>query len=356
MAQSNELSWKEIWGVLSKPFKITFSIATILSGAGIIGLITTLSIIANQLGKESISWNSANIIVLVVFAGLLFVGLGALTVASLVSLIRLKLNSSNLIENVRSFEGTCKTCSQSSLVFSSASESMKTFKEEVESLQTQVAKLHNYALAKYILDENGITHLERSVIGDARIVVMTSKFELDKGKLLKIILDNIRKGVKYEYLVPGIKNKGQILGTEHRDFEIVINGWWEGFKKDLFSDAENENCEFNNEYVQLCQQSKLAKNDNEKENVINKAWKYFAEHVKEYLIGPEHSLVTVIMYQQEPNPSKKWEVIIKLPTVTNDDYYAFQIPEEESREKINLIDGIEKICSQAPNIKLAQRS
>ncbi|GHV00078.1 hypothetical protein FACS1894211_06650 [Clostridia bacterium] len=356
----HELSWKDVWKVLTTPLKWAFSIAIALTGASIIGIIVTLVTIANKASAEVPALTSPPVITLVIFVGIALLGVGILAISSALALIRLKLNSNKLIENVSTLNSNCEKCVVASDVFSNASLGISEFVSGIGKLEAQVGKLSaevvKVALSQYILNEGAITRLEESVIDGARIVVMTSKFNLDKGKLLGIILDNIRKGVVYEYLVPGEwDSKECIKGTDHRDFCQVIDGWWEKFKESLFNTKkENKDCIYCQAYEKLWADAKKAKTEEEKGDIIKQAWAYFAKHVKEYLIGSEHSLVTVIMYQQAKAPSDIWEVIIKLPTITDDNYYAFKIPSEEGREKTNLIDGVEKLCCN--NVPLSERS
>jgi hypothetical protein len=297
-----------------------------------------------------------------VFVGIMFVAFGILAFSSTISLIRLRINSGNFTKN-------CEQCSETSVEFKNNNDTYSGYntnhsaiKNEMENitktLASQVGQLNDEVtkllLSDYIIDEKKITELESDVKEGARIVVMTSKFHLDKGKLVHIILENIRRGVEYQYLVPGEKTReGSITGTNHRDFCQVVKGWWAQFKSDINTYKDINEIEGKNYCSDYNEVAKKAINgDGDRNEIFKETLRYFENHVKEYLISKNHSLVTVIMYQQEPAPSSEWEIIIKLPTVTDNNYYAFKIPQEKGEEKTNLINSIESFCSERNIVNL----
>jgi hypothetical protein len=352
----SDITNKQIWSALSMPLKWAFGIALALTGISIFGAITTISSWVSEY-KNILPLDAKIFIAFAVFVGIMFVSFGILAFSSAISLIRLKFNSGNFTKNceqcsetstsLKNNNGTYSDCNNNhSEITNEMGTIAKTLEKQVGELNVGVTKV---LLADYILDEGKITELESKVKEGARIVVMTTTFHLDRGKLINIILDNIRKGVKYQYLVSGEKKEGEIKPEkDHRDFCDLIKRWWTKFKSDIFeckniSKIKEKN--YCSDYIAIAE--KANRKGVDKNEILEDAWRYFANHVTEYLVGKYHSLITVIMYQQEPAQYDDiWEIIIKLPTVTNKNYYAFKIPGEESGEKAILIRSMEDFCNK----------
>ncbi len=306
---NEEITNKQLFGALSKPLRLGLSAALTMTGISLFTIVGLVAKIADLSSSQDLltipkGWFVATVVVCCAFVVFLLV----LALLSTFSLVRLKVNFLSINDCIKNIENATNLLS---------SENQKA------------------SMSKHILNGDEISEIEHHVVGEARIVVMTSRFYLDKGKLLDIILNNIRKGVIYEYLIPQ-------EGAYQRDFQKVYQGWWHMFLESI-SSKEEPGITFSKEYKEL----QRIKTDNHR-LFTKKAKEYFRKHVKELLINKEHSLVTIIMYQQEPQPSDRWEVIMKLPTVTEDnEYYAFHIGDEERVEKTNLVNSIENLCVNA---------
>lgn len=311
---SEKLSNKQLFDAVSKPIGIALSTAITVTGISlftIVGLVAKIAELASSVDLISIpkGW----FVALAIFCSIFIVAVLIIAFISTISLFKIKIGLSSINDCISHIESATNLLSS----------------------ETQKA-----SMSKYILNGDEISEIEKNVVGEARIVVMTSRFLLDKGKLLDIILNNIRKGVTYEYLIPQ-------EGAYQRDFQKVYQSWWHKFLESI-SSKEQRDIVYSKEYNEL----KKISAENPK-LFQKKAKEYFKKHVKELLINKEHNLVTIIMYQQEPQPSDKWEVIMKLPTVTEDnEYYAFHIGDEEKAEKTNLINCIENLCVNAEKAAL----
>ncbi len=327
------LGAKDLFRLLSKPLKVAVSIALGITGLSMFSFFA----IAARFGELVKSFGMVNlnidIAMIILFILIIIILISALFLAiiSIVALVRLKLLNQNYEYSIRRI--------------------IDDFSSNISQLDFEVKQL---ALSKYILDEDQITALESSKQKDERIIVMTSKYHLDTGKLLKIILDNIKKGVIYQYVVPGEKTRGKnpkIIGNHHSDFIITYTNWWNSFKEDLLKDESPEIIEtYHPDYQKLKREvthAGLQFSDAVKEM----AQKYFASHVQEFLVNKDYSLVTIIMYQKGTITDHNYDIIMKLPTISDDNYYAFKIPDEEKVEKQNLSNIIEAFCRKE-SIKL----
>lgn len=329
---NTSLSVKDLFFLLSKPLRVAVSIALGFTGLSMFSFFTVAAKfeeLVKRLGTVNLNIDVAMIILLVLIIIILISALFLASV-SVVALVRLKLMSQNFKSDFAHI--------------------IDEFSANISQLDFEVKQL---VLSKYILDEDQITALESSKQKDERIIVMTSKYHLDTGKLLEIILNNIKKGVIYQYVVPGEKTRGKnsrIRGHHHDDFIITYTNWWDSFKKDLLIKEPPEIMEtYHPDYQKLKEE---ALQGLQLSNAVKEmAQKYFAAHVHEYLVNKDYSLVTIIMYQKGVVTDHNYDIIMKLPTVSDDNYYAFKIPDEEKVEKQNLSNIIEGFCREE-SIKL----
>lgn len=225
------------------------------------------------------------------------------------------------------------------VIFKIKKENHDFYKEQVEKLESVVGQA---VVGSYVLNSKQIEEIERNTGCNQRIVVMASKFKLDK-KFMPIILDNIRKGAKYEYLVPQICQNN--LGDEcsHENFKRIYNSWWRQFieeaKKDINSMGRSRNDIYCGEYFYL-----IRKCRENRKNYVNELKQYFEKHIIERSIDCEHSMHTIILYQQKAcEPC--WTIVMSLPSVSNEDYYAFLVPDFKPEEKTALAQVILNFCN-----------
>lgn len=324
---TDDLNVFDIFKLLSKPLRYILSISLTLTGLSVFGIayvIADFEKLTNQLEDIKINLN-ITLIILFVLALVIFLGIFLIACFSLVSLVRFKFKDRELKNDTKL--------------------RLEELSNNITRLGSEVTQLN---LSKYILDETQITKLESSVSEESRIVVMTSKFHLDTGKLLETILTNIKKGVIYQYIVPGENKQGKISGNHHYDFITVYTNWWNHFINDLLIMEDDDQIKGYHANYQLLKKRALLLGKSHIKEIKSIAKNYFAEHVQEYLVSSEYSLITVIMYQKGLATEHNYDIIIKLPTVSDDNYYAFKIPDEEKVEKKNLTDIIEAFCRENP--------
>lgn len=325
---SDDLTLIDLFKLLSKPLRAIFAVSMGITGLGILGIFVVVAEFERITeGLKSITLEINTVFfVLLTCIGLFIIGIFIIAYVSIAALMRIK------ILNQRIKDDADRT---------------------IEELSRNISQLNDHVnqltLSKYILDEDQITDLESEMFSGGHIIVMTSKFHLDTGKLLQIILNNIKRGAIYQYIVPGQKGRGknkQITGTYHADFTLACNSWWNLFQKDLLcEEAPDIFSTYNLDYQKL---KKDALNAGKIEDVKKDAQLYFSNHVQEYLVGTDYSLVTIIMYQKGVATEHNYDIIMKLPTISDGNYYAFKIPDEEKVEKRCLSDIIEAFCRKDP--------
>jgi len=209
-------------------------------------------------------------------------------------------------------------------------------------------------LLKLILDKRDILDLEKKVPNNTEIIVMTSKFVPEKGIVRPIIVDNIRKGVMYNYLIPSDD-------SDTTDYIKTTTMWWIDFKtvfteKDecsrLLERSDKNDIVFSHDFNTLlsrCKKFHEMHKDDQNYTLIEDTLKtdifiYFKKKIQTYKINEKYSFITIIMYLKD-NISNDWDVIIKLPTSEdNDKYTAYLVPDENQSEKKNLVKSIRRFC------------
>lgn len=210
-------------------------------------------------------------------------------------------------------------------------------------------------LSAHILKTDKVEEMERNALKDTDIIVYTSRFtlETDEKTMLPIIVDNIRKGVIYRYLIP--EN-----GDDVALYDQAVVMWQKEFKKILH---DKKYCEEQankvkadaffvkyGELVTKCLNLHKMKDDNPKKTsttaqISNELKTYFCSKVTAHKILKAYSFVTVIMYAKE-KIGIKYEIIIKLPTSSlGEPFTAFKVPEsDDDADKKNLITQLRGLC------------
>lgn len=353
--EKGNVSIKDVWEIIGKPLNYIISALGGVSCFTLITLVVVIERIYNTLLDNQGKFEAILIVLVIVLTFVFFICLIAITITLFVSLVKIKFDNKFFAQNIQEFNQTCDFFSSYASTIEPLLHEIQNSTDDmsdvsdmalqvVEKINTLATQIH---LSEFILDEREITELEASVSEGYKIIVMTSQYKLDSGKLLQVILNNIRQGVIYEYLIPSEDEKNT-FGEKHDDFCKVVCGWWKQFLKDYENHIkkfeQNNDIVYSKDYMQLVENKLGIESDELKD--------FFLEHVREHLIANEYSLVTIIMYQKGSLTGHEWEAIIKLPTVSSDNYYAFKIPDEETKEKRNLIEAIEKLCRHTNNVKL----
>lgn len=220
--------------------------------------------------------------------------------------------------------------------------------KDIEKARSIVTEIE---IGQYVLNGRDVINLESSVGNyeesnkKCKIYIQSSLFVLEKGPLEKTILWNLRKGVKYIYIIPNeevpINNYYEMLRDWYRLFSNFLKSknMYIQLQKNL--DGEPKYKEFwCHEYQQIYEEvGKIwfdhnisSKTQVEKVNEYSeKCKKLFRSLIETHVDASDEFYITVAAYEVK---RWNWEAIIKLPTQnTNAEYYAFQIPTENNSEK-----------------------
>ncbi len=328
-SEQTNYAWKHFWVLLSKPLKALFSIFGLVTGAGLIGLGTTLTGVMTTLGNANQNYEQW-VKYLVIFVMVVLVCFFVLTILMAIGFIRVKFvedDSSKVVQ---------KSISQYNVAFD---ESVKKFNESIHKLNESITQ---FSLAKYILDKPEIAELEKNVCGK-QIIVMSSKFALDTRDLQNIILDNLRKGIQYVYLIP----EQESVSYEMNLFRTMVMNWWTTLKSSFMKEkSKSFMCDEYKKILKLVESGQPRK-------ALDQLKEYFCSHIKFVLIAREYGIVTVVMYQR--NNDFQWDTIIMLPISDNDEYYAFQIPDAEGTEKKELEKKIQTLSLTAEQFNFQEQ-
>ena len=218
--------------------------------------------------------------------------------------------------------------------------------------------LTDMSIGRYVLDGNEVINLEESVgneqgRGHCKIYVQSQLFVLEKGPLERVILWNLRKGVKYIYIIPKkesyVNGYYEMLQDWYRLFSSFLNSKeeFELTEKDL-NDDQRYREHWHSDYSKLYQDAKqiwnntsLATEESSKKiaELKHRCEELFKKLIETHVDDESEFYITVVAYEVKRN---KWKAIIKLPTENIDnEYYAFQIPSKNSRELDNFIHSFQ---------------
>ena len=323
--KKENFAWKHFWNLLSKPLKILLSLFGFVTGTGLIGLWTSLTGVMTTLGESNQSYE-VWVKFLVIFVMIVLVGLFLLTMILAIGFMRIKFLDNDIL----------KVLNDNILKFDTAiNGNVQKFNDSIHKLNVSITQ---FTLSEYILDKQKISELEGNVGKNKKIIVMSSKFGLDCGELQNVILDNLRKGIQYIYLIPEEDSKE----LEMTFFREMVENWWNMMSHSFQKDKPK---------AFMCDEYKgILKTavEKSKEEALLELKAYFCRHISYVTIAKEYGIVTVVMYQKE-DAFLKWDTIIMLPISDNDDYYAFRIPGAEGAEKRELERKIQTLSINSKN-------
>jgi len=199
----------------------------------------------------------------------------------------------------------------------------------------------------YVLPRDKVNNMEESVKKGKRIIILTSKFVLEKDtEFVERIINNFRKGVKYIYIVPD--DERQALDT----YWERVKEWYLAFSsftqsKDeadkLFNETgrDKNTSQWNNIYINHIKKLvnvNQKRKEKETQEIRNKLKNMFAEQLISYSLNEYLFFVTVAMYEQGADD---WKAIIKLPTENpQEQYVAFSLEQSEALERKEFVTKI----------------
>ncbi len=274
------------------------------------------------------------------------------------SIFKIRFDKDELYEEVvRNFDENCQRVSGTVEDMNQINEEMmKLMGILTQDIEKEKNILTEIAIGQFVLDKRAVIQLEDSVGSyenvnkqQCKIYIQSSMFILEKGPLENTILWNLRKGVKYIYIIPA----GNVYINDYYD---MLYDWYKAFSQFLISEDDyGKMCEaldkerrykryWRHDYQQMFEEvGKIWRNkqlsEKSRTEKLNKYRKQCEEIFKSLIethVDDENAFfITVAAYEVKRN---NWEAIIKLPTQDmNKEYYAFQIPTENNAEMENFI-------------------
>ncbi len=239
-----------------------------------------------------------------------------------------------------------------------------------ENIEKERSLITQIEIGRFVLNRKEVIALEASVgnfeghMKKCKIYIQSSLFVLEKGPLEDTILWNLRKGVKYIYIIPNrevnINEYYDMLGTwyglfsgfliskdDYEQLQITLDNessyrkyWCQEYKK-LYEDAGKI---WND--TKITEKNRLEKID----ECRKECRRIFKSLIETHVNDENEFFITVAAYEIRKND---WTAIIKLPTQnTNKEYYAFKIPNENNIEMNNFMQkfqGVYKSCPYEPD-------
>ena len=192
-------------------------------------------------------------------------------------------------------------------------------------------------LLKYVCNSEQLMKIEGSVCENEfenhKIFVQSSKFQLETSNddFFIMLIENLRKGVQYYYLIPKYQNS-----ISYNSFYSMVISWWDEYSKFLYDKecchtmASDQNNAWQKQYKKFVHlANKYWKKQTPKDEwniLIDNTFELFKERL--FVYAAEESLFYIVtaIYQIEQN---QWKAIVKLPTDYGDtdtnDYYSYLV-------------------------------
>ena len=193
---------------------------------------------------------------------------------------------------------------------------------------------------KYIYGETQLMELEGSVKSGYSIYIKTSKFNLEtrNKKFRNMLINNLRKGVYYKYLIPS---------TSTESFNDMILDWWKEYSSFLKSEQDCDELykkkekDWDNEYVGHLENARQYWKNKELDNLKQlpkSLLDLFNQQFLAYTAESNTFGLTIAFYEMDHH---KYKAIVKLPTDIENysEDYSFIVfgDKEKSRDNTPLV-------------------
>ena len=294
-------------------------------------------------------WSISQKIFFSIFIGVVYL-LTVAIITTVLTICNARSKGKDIVQASENIESAIKDVVKISNNVETALEDIKSIKPVFQLLDNSVKDFSQYTgelvksneLFQYILDGKMVVDLESSVgcydsayDRELEIYIQSSEFTLEEsGDLFEAIMWNLRKGIRYFYMIPNDKVE---------KYKKMLRRWFAAYSSICVSKEKYE--EFERKYYSGDKKQYTAYWSGEYKKIINDAKKLwekekptreeirqlrkrceslFEELIYTYSEEPCLFFVTIALYEVKET---KWEAIVKLPTRDiNEEYYAFKIP------------------------------
>lgn len=185
-------------------------------------------------------------------------------------------------------------------------------------------------IAGNIINKNKLMEIEKTVPPNADIIIFSSKYVLDE-EFMSIIINNIKRGVTYKYIVTGANTSS----PNHLRFTKIVQTWFDKY-------VESVDVKKHNKLAKVSSFDKSSSKMLNKRSIENNATHFF-NHVKEYNSPLAYDILTIMLYQKKGG-NGDYHVIINLPS-EKEGYYSYILPDNNAIKQ-SIIDGIIYMCKR----------
>ena len=226
---------KKLLNLLPKPLRQIVRIAVAVCGIDIVGVILALTAIVSK--KDFFDQYYKFLISLLIFMiSSLIIGLLLIAIALSIEILRIKPFKEDFDKNLVNCTGNC-TMIQENVVNglqcleqikkdeSHIKDHVQTFTQHLDKLESVITGLD---MAGRIINKRKLMEIEDSICPGAEIIILSSKYKLDE-EYKSLIVNNIKKGVTYKYIVAGIKEPS----GSHVHFLQTVDSWYQEYQSSL---------------------------------------------------------------------------------------------------------------------------
>lgn len=303
------------------------SISITICGLNIVGIIAALTIISSNKAFFNQHYE-AIFTALIIMTSLLIIGFLFIAIALSIEILRIKPFKEGFDKNIACCTGNCTTIQEHLNNGQQCLDRLKkngiqiedhiqAFSEHLDRLEGVITGLD---MAGRIINKKKLLEIEEDVHPGAEIIILSSKYKLDE-EYKSLIINNIKKGVTYKYIVAGIKESS----ASHVQFMHIVDSWFLEYR-----------ASFDNEkgLAAIKKRVKKPRNPDDPE-------KDFYDHVKEYCSPFSYNTLTIVLYQEKAG-SSVYKVVVNLPADVG--YYSYVLPKNHAETNI-ITDGVISMCS-----------
>lgn len=319
-----------LFSLLSRPLRVVIGVSITVFGINIFGVMGAFGIIAIQ--KDFFEKYFELILgALVVMIFLIIVALIFISISLCIALIscnpyieEFNTNLSNCRENCNNILlQACELEKEKKCIEGCT----KDFSENVDRLYGLVTEME---LAGNIINKNKLMDIESHVPSNTDIIIFSSKYRLDE-EFKPIIINNIRRGVTYKYIVSGADSSS----PKHMRFTQIVEEWYHDYKDLVVKEQQ---------YLVIKNKGKSKGRQGSVNNCSKEECdKFFFDHIKEYCSPFESDTLTIMLYRKGRG-NDLYSVVVNLPS-KKEGYYSYILPDNND-ETSNIIDSILGICKK----------
>mgnify|MGYP003290885574 CR=1 FL=1 len=326
-----------LFSLLSKPLQKVIGVSIAICGINIFGVISAFGILGSQ-SEFFEKYYELIVGAIIVMTFLIIIGFWVISIALCIALLRISPFIENFNKNLISCTENCTNIQskieQEQEYFNEFEKENKGIEGCVEVLSQQLNRFESVVteleIAGNIINKRKLMEIEKNVSQGTDIIIFSSKYKLDE-EFKPIIINNIKKGVTYKYIVSGADSSS----PSHMRFMQIVESWYCEYKKSFHKEIKGTAIK-DKKRTKAGQifANKYPTTDYEND---------FYDHIKEYCSPFAYDTLTIMLYRKAQG-NTNYHVIVNLPS-EKDGYYSYILPENNA-ETNKIIDAIIAMCKK----------